>query len=111
MRYAAKLLFQFHVTGDRGKRRLCEERIINFQARSPREALARAKRRGKAGEHAYKNADGEKVSFELVGVVDLMSLGIEADADEVWYEIQKRPARTLRDKVLSDDVLIRLATH
>jgi hypothetical protein len=51
-RYAAKLLFQFHfaVKSDPRKRRLCEERIINFAARSPRETLQIAKLRGKGGE-------------------------------------------------------------
>src|SRR5687768_3643639 len=91
-RYAAKLLFQFRVDvdGDPGKRRLCEERIINFSARSPREALTRANRRGREGEHSYKNADGNQVSFQFCGIMDLMGLGVEADADEVWYEMRNR---------------------
>jgi hypothetical protein len=91
-RYAAKLLFQFHIAakGDQWKRRLCEERIINFRSRSPRDALKVAKLRGKRGEHSYTNADGNKVSFQFVGVLDLMSLGIECDVDEVWYEIRER---------------------
>lgn len=91
-RYAAKLLFQFRVEidDDPGKRRVCEERIINFKARSPCEALRRAKRRGREGEFSYKNSDGNKVSFQFVGIMDLMSLGIEADADEVWYDIRER---------------------
>ena len=91
-RFAAKLLFQFRVSvnGDVGKRRLCEERIINFSARTPREALQIAKRRGKKGEHSYKNSAGNTVSFEFVGVMDLMSLGVEAEADEVWYDIRVR---------------------
>ena len=90
MRYAAKLLFQFSVEGDVRKHRLCEERILNFQARSPREALRVAKQRGKKGEHAYKNSDGDVVAFQFVGVMDLMSLGVEAGDDEVWYEIRER---------------------
>ena len=91
-RYAAKLLFQFHVAvkGDPGKFRVCEERIINFKSRSPREALRSAKLQGKRGEHAYKNTEGNKVSFQFVGVLDLMSLGIECDAEEVWYDIRDR---------------------
>jgi hypothetical protein len=90
-RYAAKLLFQFHVAvnGEPGKRRLCEERIINFKARSPREALRLAKGRGKRGEHEYKNTDGNKVSFQFVGVLDLMSL-VECEAEEVWYDTRER---------------------
>ena len=48
--YGAKLLFQWRVV-DNGKakrRKLCEERVVLLRARSPRQALARAKRYGKA---------------------------------------------------------------
>jgi hypothetical protein len=104
-------LFQFRVDvdGDPGKRRLCEERIINFSARSPREALQRAKRRGKKGEHSYKNSDGNTVSFEFVGTIDLMSLGVEAEADEVWYDIRERvlPMERRSKIIPADDVLLR----
>ena len=49
-RYSALLLFQFRVMvdGDPGRRRVCEERILHFRARSAKKALATAKRRGKA---------------------------------------------------------------
>lgn len=110
-RFAAKLLFQFRVdvNGDSGKRRLCEERIINFLARSSREALRKAKRRGKEGEHSYKNSDGNTVSFEFVGIIDLMSLGLEAEADEVWYEIHERllPEERRNKIIPADEVLLR----
>jgi hypothetical protein len=110
-RYAAKLLFQYRVdiAGDPGKRRLCEERIINFTARSASEALRTAKRRGKKGEHAYENCDGNKVAFEFVGIMDLMSLGSEADADEVWYDIRERvlPMERRSKIIPADDVLLR----
>ena len=91
-RYSAKLLFQFRVVvaGDSGKRRLCEERIIALEARSAKSALTKAKREGKRGEHQYQNADGNKVHFEFVGVVDLLHLGNECGADEVWYDICER---------------------
>src|SRR5436190_18660816 len=109
-RFAAKLLFQFRVDvdGDAGKRRLCEERIINFSARSPSEALQRAKRRGKKGEHAYKNSDGNTVSFEFVGILDLMSLGVEVEADEVWYDIRERllPMERRHKIIPADQVLL-----
>lgn len=106
IRYAAKLLFQFHVAvkGEPGKRRLCEERIINFKARSPEEALRLAKLRGKRGQFAYKNSEGNKVSFQFVGVLDLMSLGIECEAEEVWYEIRPRLCpMERRDRIVPSD--------
>lgn len=113
-RYAAKLIFQFRVNidGDSGKRRLCEERIINFNARSAHDALNKAKRRGKKAENSYKNSDGNRVSFEFVGVMDLMSLGVEADADVVWYEIRQRmmPMERRRKILPRDrDLLARLS--
>jgi hypothetical protein len=108
-RYAAKLLFQFHVAvrGD-PRTRLCEERIINFRARSPREALRSAKLRGRRGEHSYKNTDGQKVSFEFIGVLDLMSLGIECDAETVWYDVRTRslPKKRQAGTVPSDSELL-----
>src|SRR5258708_3573054 len=90
--YAAKLLFQFRVTvdGDSGKRRLCEERIVLIKERSAKKALATAKRKGIKSEHNYKNGDGNPVAFEFIGVMELLHLGAECEADEVWYEIRER---------------------
>ncbi|WP_149109046.1 DUF4288 domain-containing protein [Limnoglobus roseus] len=91
-RYAAKLLFQFRVrigTED-GKKRLCEERIVAFQAVSARAALTSAKRRGKSGEHSYANGDGNAVYFEFIGVMELVCLDPQCGPDEVWYEIKER---------------------
>jgi hypothetical protein len=114
-RYAAKLLFQFrvHVDRDPAKRRICEERIINFSARSPREALRQVRRRGKQEEFSYESSDGIQVTFEFVGIMDAMRLGLEAEADEVWYEIRQRllPMERRSRIVPPDDILLhRLAT-
>ena len=91
-RYAAKLLFQFRVDvgGDSGKRRTCEERIVVVEARSAASALAEVKRKAKVAEHDYENSNSNRVFFEFVGVMDLLELGAECDADEVWYDICKR---------------------
>ena len=91
-RYAAKLLFQFRVDvdGAPGKRRICEERIVNFRSKSHDEALRSAKRRGRKSESSYDNSDGNRVTFEFIGVMDLMTLGVEAAEDEVWYDIRER---------------------
>jgi len=91
-RYSAKLLFQFRVTfdGDPGKRRVCEERIITFRARSAAEALERAKRRGRESRHAYTNSHGNPVDFEFIGVMELLRLDPVCAEDEVWYEIKQR---------------------
>jgi hypothetical protein len=91
-RYSAKLLFQFRVvtSGDSGKRRLCEERIIVLDARSAKSALTKTKREGKRAEHHYQNADGNTVYFEFVGVMDLLRLGVECGPKEVWYELCER---------------------
>ena len=91
-RYSAKLLFQFRMVanGDSGVRRLCEERIIVFRAASPRSALVEAKRRGKAAQHRYKNNLGDPVYFEFVGILDLLELGAECEADEMWYGLVEK---------------------
>ena len=91
-RYSARLLFQFRVVvdGDAGKRRLCEERIITFTATHARAALREAKKRGRAARHSYKNSYGSPVHFEFVGVLELLCLDPECEADEVWYHIVER---------------------
>ena len=92
LRYAAKLLFQFRVMvdGDPGVMRTCEERIIVFRSASASKALVEAKRRGKSAQSVYRNGDGNPVHFEFVGVIELLELGVESDADEVWYDIVTR---------------------
>src|SRR6266852_1109873 len=102
-RYAGRLLFQFRVmvNGDAGVRRLCEDRIILVRAADARSALAKAQARGKAAQYHYRNSSGSPVFFEFVGVTDLLKLGVECEADEVWYDIvQKiRPMERRRELV------------
>jgi hypothetical protein len=91
-RYAAKLLFQFRVVtnGSANKRRLCEERIVVVRAQAAREALALAKDIGRKAQHSYMNSENGKVSFQFVGVLDLLHLGPECEDNEVWYDITER---------------------
>jgi hypothetical protein len=87
-RYAAKLLFDWFpdpITESRVTR-LSEERIVTFTARSPREAVVRAKRKGRDGEAGYDS--GHRLRF--VGILQLMALGIECDEGEVWWELRRR---------------------
>jgi hypothetical protein len=100
--YAAKLLFQsraeVHERSD--KRRLCEVRIVRFQARSGKEALAAAKRRGRSAQHSYRNVHGDRVHFEFIGVMDLLYLDSACEQDEVWWEWTLRLAPMERKEKL-----------
>jgi len=91
-RYAAKLLFQYRVMvdGKPNKKRTCEERVIVVTAQAADEALMKAKAYGKAEKLTYKNNDGNPVHFELVGILDLLHLGLECEDEEVWYDITER---------------------
>jgi hypothetical protein len=90
-RFAAKLLFAWDPEPDgiRRRRRLCEERIVTFEARSTRAALARAEAWGRRStfEHRYTRAVAR---FQFLGVLDLMELGLECEPGEVWYELRRR---------------------
>lgn len=89
-RYAAKLLFQFRVDGiSPHKPRTCEERIVVFVAVSAKEALDKAKRRGKRSEFSYLNKKNSNVCFEFLGVRELLCLGSVCKRGEVWYDIVK----------------------
>src|SRR5271154_846934 len=88
-RFAASLLFQYRVTinGKSGIRRLCEKQIIQFKAANAKVALLEAKSRAISKQHSYKNSDGNQVSFEFIGIRDLLCLDPECEPDEVWYQI------------------------
>jgi len=94
-RFSAVLLFQFRKTGSTKKRRLCELRIITFKKRSAREALAHARRHGKADEINWVHFDGKRVYREFVGVAELMDLAIGTTESE-REEVRTRRAGTLR---------------
>ena len=100
--YSAKLLFQFKriVRGRPRKRVLCEERVVTFKAPHPQAALARAKKRGRAAEHDFE-ANGARVYFEFLGVIELRDMTGYADDGEVWYEFMERvhPRKHLRQFV------------
>ena len=62
-----------------------------FHAESATEALAVAKRNVQTAEHNYVNGEGGQVYFEFLGIMELLELGLECDADEVWYNIVEKP--------------------
>ena len=85
--YSAKLLLQYIVKGDKSKKSLTEQSIIHFRARSPRAAIAHAKKRGKARGLKYLNKDGNQVRLKFVGVSDMLVKDSTCSKDEVWYDI------------------------
>jgi hypothetical protein len=87
-RYAANLLFEYGVAGRHTSRPLCEKRFVVFRASGPRDAVRRAKQRGKRGEHSYRNADGDKVQIAFVGLIDVISLD-PCDDDEAYYSLRR----------------------
>ena len=91
-RYSAKLLFQYRFIdgGGPAKRWLCEERIVLLHAASGRAALTLAKRKGKKAQYRYRNDEGVRIGFEFIGVMDLLYIDPECEADEVWYDIVER---------------------
>jgi len=97
-RYAAKLLFDWNpdpITGGRVMR-LSEERIVVFAARSPRASVEKAKRLGRQAEVRYDS--GHRLRF--VGVLQLMELGAECAAGEVWWELRRRRRAKERARTL-----------
>ena len=87
MRFAAKLLFIWSpdpVTGSRVKR-LCEERILTFQARSAADAVRKAKSLGRSGQVRYESGN----HLRFAGVLQCMEL-TSYDRGEVWWEFRRR---------------------
>jgi hypothetical protein len=88
-RYSAKLLFQYCDKANnkpRGKKRLCEERIITFNARSAKQALSIAKKKGRSAQYDFKTIYNTANYFEFIGVMELLCLDYKCEEGEVWYE-------------------------
>jgi len=109
-RFSTKLLFHWAPSVP-PKRRLCEERLVTFRARSTRDALAKAKRLGRQGEFTYREQGGGRGRFQFLGVLDLMELGVEAEANEVWWDVYQRlePSRR-RAQLLPPETRLRIFT-
>jgi hypothetical protein len=90
--YSAKLLFEYFVTisGKAASRRLCEERLILIKSQSAERAYREATRQARESQHSYRNSSNNRVQFRFVGVMDLLHLGVECEANEVWYNIGER---------------------
>jgi hypothetical protein len=96
------------MNGVSSKRRICEERIVVVQCPSAGAALAKARRSGEAACHSYRNSDGNPVHFEFVGVLDLLKLGPECGANEVWYDMRQmvNPMERRREILPTEDQLL-----
>jgi len=84
--------------------RRCEERIVVITAKNATSALRKAKAYGKREEFDLTAEAGNPIHFEFVGVMDLLELGVESQADEVWYDIvtRKQPSER-RDKLIPQE--------
>ena len=90
------------------KRRWCEERIISFRAADAKSAISHAKATAKESTYDFVNAQGLRVFFEFVGILDLLHLGEECQAEDVWYEFTQRlqPKERKRNIIPNDATLI-----
>jgi hypothetical protein len=97
MRYGVNLLFEYGVDGRRAARPLCEKRIVVIEARSPKDAVRKAKQYGRRQQLSYKTADGQRFRIRFLGLVDVLDLE-NAAADEVYYSLFRTsdPERHLR---------------
>jgi len=88
--YSAKLLFQWRPekNGKFPKRRVCEERIVTFQANSAEKAYLKSQKIGKAAEYKDEIENGI-IHFEFIGVLDLLENSLSFAEGEVWHELKE----------------------
>lgn len=97
IRYAANILLEYRIREAPSARPLCEKRIVVFRAAGVRDAIRRAKQRGKRSEYSYPNADGQTVQITFIGLIDVISLEAN-DEDEAYYSLRRmaKPTRHVR---------------
>ena len=101
-KFAACLLFQYKTVtnGKINKKRICEERIYHINAISTNKAYLKANKIGKDEEFSYQ--DGDKfISFEFIGIVDLIELSNFDDKNLVWSRfVEKLYPMERKEKVV-----------
>lgn len=83
--------------------------MVTYPSRNARYALSRAKKMAQATTYDFENANGDRVFFEFVGVVDLLHLGAECQPEEVWYDLMDRlrPMERQAKLIRSDSELLK----
>ena len=96
--FAATLLFASKVGGTPSLRPLVEERIVLFQGRNTDAVKVAAMRYGRAEEHSYENAHGERVEWRFIGLeqLDELDVGTPKQGWEVASRFTRRSLRALR---------------
>src|SRR6266567_3790977 len=91
--YGASLLYQCSVRSDVLESPIYEERIIVVNAADDSVVRTAAELAGKAGTLGYDNADGDRVDWLFVEVVDVKELFDEhvSDGTEVFYRYLTAP--------------------
>lgn len=115
MRFAAQLLFCFHLGNPerQSKRILCEQRIAVLEAKSPKMALRRFRRKANEWQYSYVNERGETVRFVFLGIMQLLRLDLLCEDEEVWYFVSEKriTEATLVALVPADEELLALMTN
>ncbi|QDU54436.1 DUF4288 domain-containing protein [Aeoliella mucimassa] len=104
-RYSAKLLFYYDVAQQSTIAQF-EERIVTFEARGPKEAIARARRMGNKAEYVFKNAAGSDTAFQFLGIADMIKLGVECSDEEVWYDVYRMKTSKADSRIQPDHQLL-----
>ena len=93
--YSARLLFICLVDdGKPKKKNMYDDSVVVFKARDFDDAFKRAVEIGKAREQEYLNADGQKVRWALVEVLNLDWVGRKIDGAEVASKLHYRVSAT-----------------
>ena len=108
--YATGILTQCRVTinGKNNKIRPCSIEVCLLMAKSDRDALRLAKKRGKSKEVSYENSDGNMVHVEFIGITHLNDITFETQFDEIciWSGDLLNPMERKAILTMSDEKLI-----
>jgi len=107
-RYSAKLLFQYRLEEADTEMRRCEESTVVVKAETAKDAIRQLKKQGKARQFRYVSTEQRRIRFEFVGIMDILRLGMECEANEVWYSVytRKQPMERRSTLVRTDSQLL-----
>lgn len=82
-KYIGKIVFQV-ITGDGKHKPQFDEQFRIFEAKTEKEALKKARAKGKEEETSFQNESNETVKWKFIGVVELLELQDMADGAQIY---------------------------
>lgn len=87
-KYIAKIVYQI-VSGNGQHKPQFDEQLLLIESKDEKEALQKAREKGRTGEDAFPNENNETVRWKFIDVVDLLEIKDMRDGSQIYSRIEE----------------------